>query len=259
VDRQITLKNLPAALRKQTILVVSDPTEKKLLGVAWPEVADIRAAKGTSCIAEKRHWIMNNVADRTVFMMDDDLTFYVRCPIGQRAFIDGGWTASGPASFLQGPTNEQLIRSFKFIEEMSLLEAVAAVGMSSRMGNNRVMDRWLQDTRLMHAFGVNRDIYRKHKLNFGEVKCREDFNIALRLLRLGYHNELFCDACVNPGSYGAPGGASTERSMEQSNAEAEKLAKLHPGFVRVVDKEYKSSIPRKEVVIQWKKAAQSAK
>ena len=257
-NRQITLRNLPKSLRKQTVLVVSDPAEVKLLSADWPCVAGILVAKGTTCIAEKRHWIMNNVAAETVFMMDDDLTFYVRCALHKREFKDGGWVGRG-ATFLETPGAGDLDRVFALIASVAQQSNVGAVGLASRMGNNRVRTAWLEDTRLMHAFGVNRTLYKKHKLNFGEVKCREDFNIALRLLRLGYHNELFCDACVNPASYNAPGGASTERSIEQSNAEAEKLARLHPGLVRVVDKTYTSSVPRKEVVIQWKKAMKSAK
>jgi hypothetical protein len=41
--------------------------------------------------------------------------------------------------------------------------------------------------------------------------------------------------------------------VAKSDAEAEKLAALHPGLVKVVQKDYKG-VPRKEVIVQWKKA-----
>jgi hypothetical protein len=52
----------------------------------------------------------------------------------------------------------------------------------------------------------------------------------------------------------APGGCSTYRTLEMSNAEAEKLAKLFPDYVSVVQKDYKASVPRLEVIVRWQKA-----
>lgn len=255
VNRQITLGNLTPQLRKRTILVVSDKEEQAELKSDWGNsVQGVFLAKGTSCIAEKRHWIMKNVDADAVFMMDDDLTFYTRCDIKDRRF-DDGWRAKGNENFLNESSVSNLNTAFTIMQAaFSDDPRFAAVGMSSRMGNNRVESNWLENTRLMHAFGIHRERYLKHKIRFDSVKCREDFHVALCLLRLGYRNALLCDTCVNPGSYNAAGGASTERTMEQSNAEAQRLAELHPGFVRLAEKQYKSSVPRTEVVIQWKKA-----
>jgi hypothetical protein len=44
--------------------------------------------------------------------------------------------------------------------------------------------------------------------------------------------------------------------MERSNLDAQRLAQLHPGYVSVTNKKYKSSVPRLEVVCQWQKALQ---
>ncbi len=90
-------------------------------------------------------------------------------------------------------------------------------------------------------------------LELGRIEHREDMDYTLQLLRQGHENILLTDLCVDQ-KYNAPGGASSERTMEASNADAELLAELHPGLVRVADKKYKGSIPRKEVVVSWKKA-----
>ena len=109
---------------------------------------------------------------------------------------------------------------------------------------------------MMHAIAYRRDVYMALKLRFDEVACREDFNITLRLLRAGLNNVVCYDYCVSPAAYNASGGASMERTVQSSNREAERLAKLHPDFVRLVDREYKN-VPRKEVVVYWKRAYQS--
>ena len=80
--------------------------------------------------------------------------------------------------------------------------------------------------------------------------------MALTLYRAGHPSYQVYDWCVAPGAYGAPGGCSSERTVAASDAAALRLAELHHPFVRVVDKAYKG-VPRKEVVVSWKKALKS--
>ena len=57
------------------------------------------------------------------------------------------------------------------------------------------------------------------------------------------------------------GGCSTYRTMELQGAAAEKLAAKHHPFVKVVIKKTKTAwggAERKDVIVQWKKAYQSA-
>jgi len=97
----------------------------------------------------------------------------------------------------------------------------------------------------------------KRECELGRIETREDMDYTLQLLRKGFPNIVFFNLCVDQ-KYNSPGGASLERTVESSNADAEKLATLHPGFVRITEKKYKSSLPRKEVVCSWKKAFKSA-
>jgi hypothetical protein len=92
----------------------------------------------------------------------------------------------------------------------------------------------------------------------GRIETREDMDVTLQLLRKGYPNAVWHTTVANQRKYNAPGGATNERTVESMNADAYKLARLHPGYVRVDDKRYKTSVPRLEVHCSWKKALQDA-
>lgn len=251
--RQITLDSLPLRLRANTTIVTSTQTDAVEIARNYGH-RNIIVAKGTSCIAEKRHWIMKNVDASLIIMLDDDMVFDARCGLADRTFQDGQWKPRLAQPLLPKATNAQIMKAFAEMEAAWQHRGLGMVGMSSRMGNQREFGTWADNTRIMHCVGVDRAVYLGDRLNFGQVKTREDFNIALHMLRRGYQNSVYFDVCVNPGSYGAPGGASDQRTLETSNADAEELARIHPGLVRVVEKDYKGH-PRKEVVCAWKKAA----
>jgi hypothetical protein len=107
---------------------------------------------------------------------------------------------------------------------------------------------------MMYCLGYRPEILRR-VCELGRIEHREDMDYTLQLLRAGYPNRVNYRLAVGQKAYNAKGGASLERTMEASNADAEKLAELHPGLVRVAEKNYKQSIKRKEVVCSWKKAA----
>jgi hypothetical protein len=187
-------------------------------------------------IAAKRRWIFEHCTDRSLVMLDDDMGFYAR----------------GPKGLLKEYATEAVIEEAFAWMEHNLGRGLAHMGLSSRMGNNHVEEQIKNTTRMMHALAYDTKIARK-EIEFERVAMREDFDYTLQLLRKGYDNAVRYDICVAPGSYGAKGGCSDERTVAKSDAEAVKLAALHPGLVKVVDRNYKG-IPRKEVVVQWKKA-----
>ena len=253
---QITLTQFPASMRKNILLVTSTAADAAAIRENYSH-QNIVVAKGTTCIAEKRHWIMHNVRAPYVFMMDDDVVFARRCAAVHRVYENGSWQVHTPGvTFLQQATAADLPYAFNQVLK-KFKAGYAGVGVGCRMHNDKQPDSWTCDTRMMYTFGLSVAVYKRLRLNFAEVFCREDFNITLRLLRAGEHNAVYQELVANPSAaFNAPGGASTERTLERSNAEAEKLASLHPGLVRVTEKAYKGSLNRKEVVIQWKQAAQ---
>lgn len=269
VDRQITLFNLPPKLRAQTVLVASDKREAAQLSALYGRgnsmhAGDVRCTPpGVRGIAAKRHWIMRNVGERdddVVFMLDDDLVFYHRCsPRARRWTHADGWVHTKPGGkLLVRAKPEEVQWAFDHLRSWQQEEGYGMVGIASRMGNNRVQQGATYNTRQMHAFGVYRRAYSQERANFSQVECREDMHVTLQLLRAGWGNMLLHTLCVAPGAYNAPGGASEERTVESSNREAERLRKLHPDFVRLVQKEYKVSVPRVEVACAWKKAFDSS-
>ena len=68
----------------------------------------------------------------------------------------------------------------------------------------------------------------------GRIQTREDMDVTLQLLRKGYPNAVWHTTVNDQRKYDAPGGATNERTIERSNADAHQLAALHPGYVSVV-------------------------
>jgi hypothetical protein len=79
-------------------------------------------------------------------------------------------------------------------------------------------------------------------------------DVTLQLLRKGYPDAVWMTTVNDQRKFDAPGGVSDQRTIESSNRDARRLEQLHPGYVTTIEKKYKSSVPRVEVVCQWKKA-----
>jgi len=276
--RQHTLRYLPEFLQQQVLLVTSFEkdaeeirehyseliTEDQVISI---EAVDPRNFPKVNNIGKKRQWIVENVGAHAIFQMDDDFQgFYKRCPKKYRFLDDGpSWVLTEQAKAkglkllgLGNITDQDVIDIFEKLQIMLSDPAgarfYAHAGLSSRMGNNRVPETWVIGGRMMHAIGHHRGTLFDNGIKFDEVQMREDFNVTLRLLRAGYPNAIYYDICVSPDDYGKAGGCTEERPLEYNNEQAELLAKTHPGLVRVKQKEYTHSQPRKEVVISWQKA-----
>lgn len=264
VDQQITLRSLPPDVREKTVLVCPKEEQKPLmekykhLGMqVYSQPSRIKN------IADKRAFILKDLAPSAgvhrAIMLDDDLYFFGRCPAQDRVWSGGMWKPKpGKKLFSREHANdEQLTKAF--IRWNELLEQFAHAGMADRAGTHVVYEELIYNGRMMYAIGYDVDTFKKEvQAGAKRMRFREDFDYTLQLLRKGYENRVIVHHVTGAGGYHAKGGCSDERNVEESNKEAEKLAALHPGFVRVVDKDYKGT-PRKEVVVSWKKALASAK
>jgi hypothetical protein len=117
---------------------------------------------------------------------------------------------------------------------------------------------WKTPDRMMFSLGYFLPIVVK-ECELGRIETREDMDLTLQLLRKGYRNAVWHTTVNDQRKFDAPGGATNERTIESSNADAYKLARLHPGYVRVDDKPYKKSVPRLEVVCQWQEALEDGR
>lgn len=267
MNKQTTLQALPHALQREVILVTSLPDEAVELRRLYPKNSVV-VAKGTTSIATKRHWIMKNIKGRMLFMMDDDIAFFERAPVAHRQW-DGmrkayGLLAGAPegAALMKRlyPESKRLLQLFQDMDKRVSTHAPAMIGIAHRRHSDKKRESWEINARMMYAFGVDPAVYAKERIRFDAVGLREDFHVVLSMLRRGHECHNYVELLNNEyGSFGAPGGCSGERSMEYSNEQCYALQKLHPQFVKVVDREYKGSINRKEVVVAWKKAFESSK
>lgn len=200
-------------------------------------------------IAPTRQYILDELAgDDNFCMVDDDLYFYHR--------------RSDDRTKLRDITPAEL--RFAFMEMGDMLDrGCAHVGFASREGANRNTEQHIDNTRIMRVLGYNTQILRKVGLRFDAMQVMEDFHVALTLLEHGYPNVVLNDYAHNQASgSGAKGGCSHFRTPALHAENAERLAALHPRYVKVVEKETKGAWgggTRKDVNVQWKKAIKEAK
>ena len=258
VNKQITLAALPDALRSQVVLVSSLPEEAKELRRLHP-ANEVVVAKGTTSIATKRHWIMKNLGgagnsiDRMLFMMDDDIAFFERCPPKWRVWqeerkayaVKTGAPAGTALMMRRYPSDKILLKLFQDLDKRVDSHDPAMIGIAHRRHSDKCQESWHINGRMMYAFGVDPVRYKKLKIRFDAVRSREDFHVVLSMLRAGQQVHSYVELLNNEyGAFHSAGGCHTEWSVEFGNSQAYVLAALHPGFVKVVDRAYKGSIPR---------------
>jgi hypothetical protein len=249
VGRQRTWRALPPAWREKTVVVC--PARELPQLAHWdrvPESALLAQPEDVRTISHKRQWMLEHAAalgEESFLMMDDDLEFHAREHPHQPE----------ASSLRRGfATEARIDRALRWLEHLLDHEQrVIHGGLGSRQGNNTKQAVEVV-TRAMHAFALRPRGALAAGVDFRAVSCREDFHDTLTLLRAGAPNVVLHDVVADPGPFGAEGGCSDERTMQSSNEAAEQLAVLWPGLVRVVEKAYSSSIPRKEVVVQWRRA-----
>jgi hypothetical protein len=227
--------------RQDTVFVVDDQDAKEF--AALPEYKGIDfwvrpdSVKG---IAKKRAWILENILEDKIVMMDDDLSFEVR-------------DADNPDSKTRAASPEDLEY---WLEELSTkLDSYAHAGLSVRRHNDKLPAGWFENSRMQCILGYRPEIMRRH-CELGRIEFREDFDYTLQLLKKGFPNTI-CSEILFSQKYNAPGGISTYRTLEYNNEQALMLEQLHPGIVKAVQRKYKGKdemAQRIEVICYWKKA-----
>jgi hypothetical protein len=243
VDKQITIRFMPDEFMPYTKLVcVAD--EAKPLRKLYPDAGILVQPAEIKTIAQKRAWLFKVCDTDKMFMFDDDLRFCKREP------------GSFEKLHVCQKNDPDLIKLLHQL--ISKLDTYAHVGISPRQLNNREPEEWIENTRAIYALGFDVKTVLSH-CQLGRIEHREDMDYTLQLLRKGFPNLISYGVCCQQAGYQAKGGASSERTMEASNADALLLAKLHPGLVEVKPTKYKNSINRLEVRVQWRKAYASSK
>lgn len=242
-DKQHTFRHLPKSLQKKTTLVVQD-REKHL----YTGYRVLVLPKKIETISPARQYIMDYAVKNgysKLCMLDDDLRFDVR------RMDDNG-------KFLVA--DEKQIEEL-FLEISRKLEDFAHVGVLAREGGNREVAEMRRCTRMMRVLAYQVDTFKDEKIKFDRLPLQEDFDVTLQFLRKGYPNLVLCKWVQGQGTSNADGGCSHFRTIEMHNQNVKKLAALHKGYVKIVEKETKGAWngqPRLDVMVQWKKAYESS-
>ena len=239
-DKQITLKSFPASLVKRTRLVVQDAEKDHYLKL--PNVVVLPG--DIDRLSPTRQWILENAESDKFVMMDDDLTFAHRGPY------------TGTKLYKADTENVETM----FTELEYLLENYIHVGISAREGNNRVQSNLKENTRMMRLLGYNKPEVLKTGARFDRIDTKQDFDMTLQLLRKGHKNAVLYSFTHNQPGSNNTGGCSVYRDPEMMDRCSHELAALHPDFVKVVEKQTKTSWGggiRTDVRIAWKKAYES--
>lgn len=267
--RMVTLRSLKiAGVLDRTILVVPKAQvqsyENNVQGV-FDKVTIIGLGEEHAGIAKTREWILTQMpmrGHRYVAMFDDDMDF---C-----------WRPDCENS----PALETIKDQHRMVELLDTMTSWLAlgfvhVGLTARQGNNNQFKndagvtgwwRYRDATRMMNAYAYDvkalAALIERGIVTLGRVPVMEDFDLTLQLLRAGYANRVSYEYCWNQRLSGAEGGCSTYRTGEMQAAAATTLAELHPGFVKVVEKNSASQkgamAQRIDVNVQWRKAYDSA-
>lgn len=237
LDKQITYHGLPEYWKEKTVLVVDAQDAAQVSYHMDLQSAHILVVpEEVKTIAAKRAWIINQATEDRIVMLDDDLRFFSK-------------RDDDPTKLVKSTPIEI---DAKLVELDSRLVQHVHAGFSARQGNNHLPRGWKTPHRMMYVLGYRPAVLRA-ECELGRIENREDFDLTLQLLRKGFPNAVSADICVDQ-TYNADGGVKDQRTVESSNADADKLAALHPGFVKVKEKAYTGSVPRKEVIVQWAKA-----
>lgn len=248
-----TVSHIPDCWRQLTHLVVQAHEEDLYRPVAEKHGTELLILpEEIKRIVPTRYFIgeycKSNEID-SMMMLDDDLEFYIR--EDQHSGEEDFWK-------LTAPSEDQIDEMLNQIEE-DLFHYVH-VGVSGREGNNRVEQAWVENTRYMRLLAYRTDFYMACEHN--RVEVMEDFDIALQLLRAGFKNKVHYEYAQGQARTQSAGGCSVWRDHSVHNAGAERLAELHPQFVKVREKQNKTDREgfgtRKEVTVQWKKAFESS-
>ena len=241
VGKQLTLANLPLSLYKDTYLVCPKEEAEQHKHQSWNPPDHVKG------VCMTRQWIIENAenvfGEHKIFMLDDDLSFNIRIPASTK--------------LRKIASDAELYQAFDLMYRW--MDEIPVVGMSTRQGNNTVEEGWADNTRILRFFGINT---REATARFDRLRVMEDYDFLLQMLRQGKQNRVLYLFSQDQPASGSAGGCSDYRTLELQAECANKLADLHPRFVKVVQKQPKTGWldgqPRTDVTIYWKKAFKSS-
>lgn len=194
-------------------------------------------------LPSQRQWCMENLTAKYIFFMDDDLTFLIR-------------------------NKELKLEKCESSDTLGMVESVyheltqnniPIVGVSTRLGNNRVIADYEDNCRVTRCYAINREIFKKVGARFDPIPkfVMEDFHITLSFLNAGYPNRVLYTYAQNDVGSNAEGGCSLYRNAEAQRQTSLWMAKHHPEVTlktKTSKTGWQGMESRLDVTVQWKKA-----
>jgi hypothetical protein len=244
VKNQLTLRSLPPQLQEQAILVCpKDEIRRHEVECRYDNIKTNFLAQPDDIkfIADKRKWLVDTCPEDKMVMLDDDLRFAIR-------------REDNPGLFRKA-TNDDILKAFQELEEI-LSEEVPHVSFAARgmsIGDAAKRGGWQEAKRAMYVLGYYLPIA-KHSVEWGRIRIREDMDVTLQLLSMGYPNKVNYSFVTDQKAFCKGGGDSPdERTVQISNDAARQLQQLHPGYVTLSEKTFTNSPSRTEVICAWQK------
>jgi hypothetical protein len=246
IHRQLTLAALPTRWLARTWLVVPEH-EANLHRYSRLLVHNVRGPAAT------RQFILETVDAPSVFQLDDDLRWYVR-----RSYH--------PKIRLRDAQPEDVGQCLDELVDWLRDQSVGLVAVSQRQGNCWEREAWTSvATRPCRAWGYTPSVLRDlPDFRFDQVEFLEDFNLCLWVLRSGLNTRMTWHFATGQSGSNTSGGCSGIRTRENHAAAVRQLARLHPAYVRIVQKQtvddwFGGDGVRDDVVISWARAAQDGR
>lgn len=193
-------------------------------------------------LSPTRQWILDQ-ENGTFCLMDDDLSFFKR-------------REDDPTKFQRATVTDKA-KMLKRLEQLAAKYGHA--GILGREGGNRILSPrgYVQATRMMRVLAYHAPTVKAAGARFDRVPSKQDFDMTLQMLRAGHANAVITDYVQDQGGSNTQGGCSVYRDETMNVKSSQLLAKLHPQFVTVVEKETKTAWGggiRTDVRVAWKKA-----
>ncbi len=202
-----TIKQMPDEWREFCWIVVP-PNQYKAYKkeTSWSILRLPKSVPGY--LSSQRQWIMDNSEFDYVFMMDDDLTFQRR----------------NKKMKLKNCSEKGMNKMLKMVEEHAIERGVPLVGISTRLGNNRVEKDYADIERVTRCYVVNKSEFYRIGMNLApfEPFLKQDFHLTLTFLKNGLRNRVIYKYTQGDGS-NSTGGCGVYRTPELMDKMARKI------------------------------------
>jgi hypothetical protein len=255
VERQIFVRNMPREFHKYVHFYAPDS-----------ECADLeRVWKGTTAHPTKqeghmgvKRQMMLDDAKGIVLMADDDvrITGTTWDKTKSQAKADG----------YLGANNVELWYKFFSLMKDCVRGGMGMCGVTYASQVWQTSRRaWMKQatgpSRLWGIYAINARMAKQFNFRFDNLRCMEDFDFNLQMLRSGVPTGILTTYVWNQPGSNVAGGCSTYRTQSVQAEAARGLESRHPNFVTIVEKEsnWEGDMQEKRIDcrIAWAKAAEA--